>query len=99
MRLSASSLDCFVAKRGEGEVLPTWSMADGQACTTPAGPESNASPHAQQSKAMSGAARVLQRAPTPPQPIGDDIGSPLPNGLRLSCGAALSRSQTQFYHR
>src|SRR6266566_1605880 len=87
MRLSASSLDCFVANRGQGEVLPTWSMADGQACTTPAGPESNASPHAQQSKAMSGAARVLQRAPTPPQPIGDDIGSPLPNGSRLSCGA------------
>ncbi len=87
MRLSASSLDCFVANRGQGEVLPTWSMADGQACTAPAGPESNAFPHAQQSKAMSGAARVLQRAPTPPQPIGDDIGSPLPNEWRLSCGA------------
>src|SRR2546428_1472338 len=86
MRLSASSLDCFVANRGQGEVLPTWSMADGQAGTTPSGRESNAFPHAKQSKARSGAARVLQRAPTPPQPIGDGIGSPLPNGSRLSCG-------------
>src|SRR5881397_2082609 len=86
MRLSASSLDCFVANRGQGEVLPTWSMADGQACTTPAGPESNAFPQAKQIKARSAAARGLQRAPTPPRPIGDDIGSPLPNGSRLSCG-------------
>src|SRR6267378_3447240 len=87
MRLSASSVDCFVTNRGQGEVLPTWGMADGQAGTTPAGPESNAFPHAKQSKARSGPARVLQRAPTLPRSIGDGIGSPLPNGPRLSCGA------------
>src|SRR5437867_10914200 len=98
MRLSASSLDCFVANRGQGEVLPTWSMADGQACTTPADPESKAFPHAKQSKARSGAARVLQRAPTPPRPIGDGIGSPLPNGSRLSCGRNARRRKAVERH-